>query len=127
MPTTLTRVLDIASVREGPLRIPGDFPQMAIGVLEIAGIAAPERLLGRLDDDRPGLPGLFHDLIDLGFRRHIVAQAERRCTRRSRGQARILGKARARIERELETALQVEEGHGAVLEFRAEDALRREA
>ena len=51
-------------------------PRVAVGILEITGIAAPEIFPGRLDDFRAGFGRLFHDRIDLFPAPHIVADAE---------------------------------------------------
>ena len=49
LPTNLRIILSFV-----PGRVPGDLPQMAVGVLEIARIAAVEGVRGRLDDRRAG-------------------------------------------------------------------------
>ena len=45
-------------------RVPNNFPQMPIRIAEVSGIAAIERVLGRLDYLGSGTSGLIHHLID---------------------------------------------------------------
>jgi len=49
------------------MRVVGHLPQMAIRIFEVAGGAAPENLLGRLDEGGPGGKGLTHDFFDFSF------------------------------------------------------------
>ena len=47
--------------------IVGHLPQMAIRIFEVAGGAAPENLLRRLDEGGPGRKRLPHDFFDFSF------------------------------------------------------------
>ena len=100
---------------------------MIVRVLEIAGIAAPESLLRRLDHARAGLDGLSHHGVDLDLARHIVADGEfgrAAAALRHRG---VVGDVRALEDRELQAAGKLEEGDGAMLELGADDAFGRQA
>src|SRR5947209_5516160 len=55
------------------LRVPGDFPDMAIWILEIASVPPIERLLCRFDDPGPGAFRLFHHQVDFFFAADILA------------------------------------------------------
>jgi hypothetical protein len=107
--------------------IPYNFPDMPVRVAEVAGIAAIECVLRRLDDLGAGAPRLLDRLVDLFPARHIVADRERRRTVPGLRQARIVGDVVLRPDRELQSSREVEEGHGAVLEFAADDAFCRQA
>src|SRR3989338_2927686 len=50
-----------------PLRVPCNFPQVTIGVLEIACVTAPKSVLGRFYDNSPSILSLLHHLIDFCF------------------------------------------------------------
>src|ERR1043166_626845 len=54
-----------SSDRGSPTRVPHDFPEMAIGIGEIAGVPTPERLRRGLDDRRAGSRCLRDDFVDL--------------------------------------------------------------
>ena len=58
------------------LGIPRDFPDMLIGILEIAGIAAIEGLLCRFEDGGPGGFGLLHHQVDFFFAADILSQGK---------------------------------------------------
>src|SRR5690242_3983932 len=58
------------------VRVPDDLPDMAVRVVEIAGIAAERAVARRVGDCRPGSRGLRHDRIDLFPRTDVVAEAE---------------------------------------------------
>src|SRR5690606_30314597 len=104
------------------LRIPDHFPQVPVGILEVARVAAPEGLLRRLHDGRSRLPGLLQHGIDLFPAQHVVSEGELRRARPARRQSGVVGDARARPDRKPEAGLQVEEGDGAMLELPADDA-----
>src|SRR5438309_8009524 len=95
---------------------------MPVRVLKVAGVAAVKRIAGALQDARSSLGRLRHYGIDFGFRGYVVREAELGCAPRTDCDARIMGEARARPERELESRLQIEERHGAMLELGADDA-----
>src|SRR5919198_4839244 len=75
---TRTRGIDtrIRSLRDDPLGVPCHFPEMPVGVLEVAGIPAPGGVLRWLDDHRASALGLIHHGVDFGLRRDIVADGE---------------------------------------------------
>ena len=58
-------------------RIVGDFPEMAVGIGEIAVPAAPEGALRRLDDAAAGLLGRRQNLVDLGIGARVVGEIDR--------------------------------------------------
>src|SRR6185436_20234797 len=47
-------------ILDDPLRIPRHFPQVGVGILEVAGVTAIERVLRRLHDNCARAAGLFH-------------------------------------------------------------------
>lgn len=61
----LTRRADRLSIRDSPLRVPGDLPKVAVGIMEVAGVTAPEAVVWAIGNGRAGVFGLFHDRIDL--------------------------------------------------------------
>src|SRR3990172_4268128 len=61
-----------ASFCQSPLWIPNDLPQMLIRVLEVACIASPKCILGRLHDDCTCALGLRHDRINFGLGRNLM-------------------------------------------------------
>src|SRR5919107_1656961 len=108
------------------LGVPHHLPEMPVGVLEVARVAAPEGFVGFLYDGRPRFSGLPHDRVDLVPGGYVVPERELRRARGPLGHGGIPGNALARKDRELQTGFQVEEGHGPVLELFADDALRTE-
>ena len=54
-----------------------DFPDMALGVGEIAVPATPEGLLGRLDDAATGALGFGQHGIDFGIGAGVVGEIDR--------------------------------------------------
>src|SRR5262245_50440485 len=116
-----------SSVQESPLRVPCDLPQMLVGILEVTGIAAPERVVGRLHDRCSRCLRLLHDRVHLGLRSDVVPERELGRARPPGRYPGIVRNARARPERELEAGLEIEERYRAVLELRSDDALGLEA
>src|SRR6184192_2665396 len=100
---------------------------MPVPVLKVAGVAAVKRIAGALQDARSSLRRLRHHGIDFGFQGYVVREAELGCAPRTDCDARIMGEARARPERELEARLQIKESDRAVLELRADDAFGLQA
>src|SRR4051812_2833104 len=47
--------------------VPDDFPEVSVRVLEVAGVAAPERVARLLDDRRVRALGAGHHGVDLGL------------------------------------------------------------
>ncbi len=86
----------VASGCRHKLGIPDDLPEMPIGILEIAGIAAIEGLLGGLDDLCSGGTGLRHHDVDLGFFGDVVADGEGGGARSRARQPRVVGNIGAR-------------------------------
>src|SRR5919106_230717 len=78
------------------LRIPRHLPQMIVGVLKIAGVAAPECLRRRLDYPGPRPTRLFHDRVDFLLAADIVADGELRGAVIGSGNTRIMGNVGAR-------------------------------
>src|SRR5262245_17314691 len=110
-----------------PLRIPRDLPDMAVRILEVAGVSSPEGLRRGLGDDCTGAPRLRHDRVDFGSGRYVLRQRELGRARRSPLEAGVVRDARAGPERESHAALQVDEYDGAVLELLPHDSDGREA
>src|SRR5882672_2204123 len=65
-----------ASLFRQERRIEGDLPEVAVGIREVTGVAAPDRLLRRLHKRCPSLFGLPHHGIDFLLAAHIVANGE---------------------------------------------------
>ena len=106
--------------------IPNHFPQMPIGIAEVARIAAVERLLRLLDDLGAGAAGLRHHCVDLLAAGDIVADGERRGADRRLGKAGVVRDVVLRPDSELHPAGQLEERHGAVLELAADYTFGRQ-
>jgi hypothetical protein len=98
---------------------------MAVRVLEVTRVAAPECLLRRLDDACPREPRLIHDGIDLRWAFHNMAQAQFGRAARAAGQAGVVRQVHPRPDSELEAGLEVEECDGSMLELGADDPLGR--
>jgi hypothetical protein len=54
----------------------GDFPEVAVGVGEVAAVAAPECWLARLFDPCAGPLGQGQDFNDIGMRADIVRERD---------------------------------------------------
>jgi hypothetical protein len=98
---------------------------MAVRVLEVTRVAAPECLLRRLDDVCPREPRLIHDGIDLRWAFHNMAQAQFGRAARAAGQASVVRQVHPRPDSELEAGLEVEECDSSMLELGADDPLGR--
>jgi len=94
---------------------------MTVRVLEIPGIPTPEGGLRWLDDPRTGFERLGHDLVDLGFRAHVVGKTETRWTSGLKWKPRVGSQACARPDRKFEAVLKLEEGNGTNLELGPHD------
>ena len=57
-------------------RVPGDFPEMPVGIGEIARIAAPEHILQRLHGDGARSDRQGIDLVGLFFRARVVGERD---------------------------------------------------
>src|SRR5690606_28502954 len=109
-----------------PVRIPDDFPQVPVRILEVAGVAAPERVGGRLDDPRPGAGRPSHHGVDIRARPDVVPEAET-CRRRFRdGQTGVEGEVLPAEQREPQPTGEVEERHRAVLALPPDNPLGRQ-
>src|SRR5688500_8646791 len=103
------------------LRVVNHFPKMPIGVLEIACITAPERVVCRFDDRGAGGRRLLHDRVHLGLAGNIVTKRKIGSARSSDFEAGIMSQAATWPDGELQALLKVEERHGPVFELRADD------
>ena len=108
-------------------RIERHFPQVTVRILEVAGVAAIERRLRSLDDLRPRLLRLPHDRVDFLPGGDVVADGELERAGCLQGQAAVRGEALAWPQGQLQSRAQVEEGDRAILQLRADDALRAES
>ena len=99
----------------------------AVEVLEVSGVATPERIARRLDGRRAGVCRLRHHRVHLGPGRDVMADREVGCAGRGGRKPRVVRDARARPECELEARLQIEKRDRAVLELRADDTFGFEA
>src|SRR5688500_9974544 len=95
---------------------------MAVGILEISGISAPEGLLSGLHQVSSGGNGLAHDRIDLAFTPDIMTDREFGGAAAGLCDPGIVGDVAARKERELDSVLQVKEHDRPMLELRADNA-----
>jgi len=109
------------------LRVPDGFPEVAVGVAEIAGIAAVEGVGGGLDDGGAGGFGLGHHPVDRVAAGDIVAEREAGGAARGDGEPGVMGEVGLFPEREPEPAGKVEKGHSAMLELGADDAPGRKS
>src|ERR1043165_8917702 len=103
--------------------IPRNFPEMLIGVSEIACVPAPEGFLRGLDDRRARGFRFSHDLVHFLLRANVVREVDVGRDRLAGGQPRVVRQALARPEREAQAVREIEERHRAVLELLADDAL----
>jgi len=100
---------------------------MLVGILEVARIASPERLLRRFDDPAARGPGLCHYSINFGSRRDVVRETQVRCAATAQWQPCVLREARAGPERQPKSGLKVEEGDGSMLELLPNDPVSLQA
>src|SRR5438128_5391759 len=99
---------------------------MPVQVLEISGVPSPKPIVRGVGDFRSRLFRLFHRCIDFLSGFYDVADGELCWTRRADGYFCVLGQRGLWIQRQNEIVFHGEEDHGAVLEFRADDPLRRQ-
>src|SRR6188508_2185032 len=95
---------------------------MAVEVLKVAGIAAPECLVRRLDDPRSGPRGLPHDRVDFRRAVYVVTQAHLGGAARTLGDTCVPRQILPGPQGELEAGLEIDEDDRAVLELGAHDA-----
>src|SRR5688572_16384095 len=62
--------------RELRIRVPRDFPEMSVRILEVRRVATPSAIRGRVRDFRTGRTRQRDDLIDLFLRSHVVSDLE---------------------------------------------------
>src|SRR6266571_7745725 len=99
---------------------------MPVRVLEISGVPSPKPVVRGVGDFRSRLLRLFHRCIDFLSGFYDVADGELCGARRADGYFCVLGQRGLWIQRQNEIVVHDEEDHGAVLEFRADDPLRRQ-
>ena len=104
------------------LRIPGDFPDMLIGILEVASIASIEGLLCRFEDRGPCGFGLVHHQVDFFFLADILSKGKFRRTGSLNQEVCIVSNTLSWPKRELQTSLKVEESDCAILKLCADNA-----
>src|SRR3989442_7009918 len=100
---------------------------MTIGVLEVAGVTAPERVLRGLGYSRTCLFGLLHDRINFLFTVHIMADGKFGGTFRIFRNLCIICNVVSWPNCEFHAGVQIEEGNGAMLTFSPNNPLRRQA
>ena len=105
------------------LRIPRDFPEMRIRILEVPRVPAVERVCRRFDDGCPRACGPRHHSVDLGARPHVVGEAEVRGRRWADGKAAVVRQACAGPQGEAQPAFELEERDCPILEFPTDDAV----
>lgn len=105
------------------LGIPGDFPDMLIGILEIASIASIEGLLCRFDNRGPSGFGLLHHQVNFFFAADIVSQGKVRRTGSLNRQVSIVSDACAWPQSQLDPVLKLKEDHRSILKFLPDDPL----
>src|SRR5438045_3554702 len=86
------------------MRVPGDLPEMAVGVGEIAGAAAPERRLRAPRNAGAGGFRLRQQAVDVVGLAHIVGERDAAKSRAFGRNARIAGECGAREQRQREAA-----------------------
>src|SRR3712207_2484815 len=109
--------MTISSLRRQQRGIEDHFPQVTIGIREVARVAAPERGLRRLDDGGARQTRTLHRGIGLLRAAHVVTEAERRRARRRWRDARIMREILAGEEGELRPRLQIEKRDRAMGKF----------
>src|SRR4051812_16904882 len=88
--------------------VPDDFPEVSVGVAEVAGVDPPRAIVGLACKSRPGLLGLGQQHIHLSSVFDKVSDAQLARLRLSEGNAGVLGEFAAGVEREGEAASEVE-------------------
>ena len=105
------------------MRVPGDFPEVAIRVGEVAGVAAIKGVLRFFEDVCPGFSGLFHEIVDGLLAGDVVGEGEFGGAAGLQGDVGVPGDIFSGPKAELEAGLKIEEGDSAVFVFGADDAL----
>jgi hypothetical protein len=91
------------------VRVPGDFPEEAVRIGEVAGVATPEGVVRGLLELRARLHRNGEQPIDVGLRRHVVREREAAEPRAFRGDERVLRQRVTRVQRQPGSA-QLQEG-----------------
>lgn len=99
---------------------------MTIGVLEVSGVASPERRTSGFDDPSAGGGRSLHQGVDFLSAPNSVPQRKIRWISRRGLQAGVARNAGAGPERKDKPALELEERDCSVVEFLADDAFGRE-
>src|SRR5690606_17219588 len=94
------RQSDAAVGSDFPGGIPGDLPEVAVGIGEVAGVAAPESVLARLDDTAARRLGLGQHGVDLGLLARVVGERDRTKAAAGAVDARIRGERVATPQRD---------------------------
>src|SRR5436190_19053450 len=113
----------VPSVDDCDCRIPGDLPKMAVRILKVPRVPAPESRVRGIGDHCAGLGGGAHEGVDFLFRPYQMTQRELRGAGRCRSDAGVFGERRTRIERERRTPFHLDEHDRAILELGADDPL----
>jgi len=95
--------------------------------LEVAGVAAPERVAGGFDVLGAAACGLRHDPVDFFLAVDVVADGEVRRARRLERTRCVLGDAASRPEGEPQAVCRSKNATAAVLGFRADDVSGRQS
>ena len=104
------------------VRIPCDFPQMAVRILKRAGVAAPRRFMRRIANYSSCAPGLINERIDFRFAANIVSEREFGCAARSQRNLGLMGEIPQGPDRQFLAVRQVKEGDGSVFILSPDDS-----
>ena len=107
-------------------RIPDHLPQMPVRVLEVSGVDAERAIVGRSCDARACRLGGSQERVNVLSAGHQLTNAERATDGRPRRDSRVLRKLTARIHRQDQTALEMEEGYRTSCVFLASGELCRD-
>src|SRR5207253_1628554 len=89
-------------------RVPDDFPEVTVGVAEVAGIDSPRAFVSLVGQGRAGFLGPRKQSVDLRPLADDVSNAELARGWRGWWDARVLRELHARIEREDQAASELE-------------------
>src|SRR5262249_10492575 len=104
------------------LWIPGHFPQMPIGILEVAGISSIKRLARRLDYRRSSLLGLSHHLVYFLLPAHIMRKGKIGGAGNCLRHIDIVSDIRPLPDRQLQAWLEIEKCDGSMLKLPSHDS-----